>query len=392
MRETDSPTENIFNSWLIGGFECSTHRNKARRRLDLIASTLHDKCAFEDYSRLIETGIQTARDGLRWHLIELEPGKYDFSSLELQAEAARRTGIQVIWDYFHYGYPDDLDIYSSEFPSRFAEFAAAATEYLNSKNTGTIFICPVNEISFFSWIAGDIGRFYPYAKRRGDELKRILVRTSIAAMEAILSVTSDVRFVHTEPAIHVVGGKNNPHSQRLAERYRRAQFHGLDMIAGRREPELGGSIKYLDIIGLNYYFHNQWRYPNRRKIPRGHADYIPLRSILKEFNERYGRPVLIAETGAEDDARRNWFKYVCEEVRAANASGMKIEGVCLYPVVNHPGWEDDRHCHNGLWDYADGHDREIYSPLAEEIAFQQLLDVRVSSSGIGPILLSEVPL
>jgi hypothetical protein len=42
--------------------------------------------------------------------------------------------------------------------------------------------------------------------------------------------------------------------------------------------------------------------------------------------------------------------------------------VCLYPVVNHPGWEDERHCHNGLWDYCNesGH-REIYMPLAEEI-------------------------
>jgi hypothetical protein len=41
-------------------------------------------------------------------------------------------------------------------------------------------------------------------------------------------------------------------------------------------------------------------------------------------------------------------------------------------VVNHPGWEDDRHCHNGLWDYCndDGH-RDIYSPLAEELTRQQ---------------------
>ena len=376
MRERDSPTGNIFNSWLIGGFECSTHRNKSRRRLDIIDSTNHDIFAYEDYSRLMETGMLTARDGLRWHLIEYEPGKYDFSSLECQADAARRTGMQVIWDYLHYGYPDDLDIFSAEFPARFAAFSAAATKYLQDRSTGPLFVCPVNEISFFSWIAGDIGRFFPYAKKRGDELKRILVRTSIAAMDAVLSVTTDVRFVHTEPAIHVVGGRYNATSQRAARSYRKAQFHGLDMLAGLREPELGGHIKYLDIIGLNYYFHNQWRYPNRRKIPRGHADYRPLRLILKEYHERYGRPIFIAETGAEDDERRDWFKYVCEEVRAANSSGMNIEGVCLYPVVNHPGWEDDRHCHNGLWDYPDEDGgREIYAPLAEEIVFQEAQDV-----------------
>lgn len=42
--------------------------------------------------------------------------------------------------------------------------------------------------------------------------------------------------------------------------------------------------------------------------------------------------------------------------------------VCLYPIVNHPGWEDERHCHNGLWDYCnENDDREIYEPLAREI-------------------------
>ena len=49
-------------------------------------------------------------------------------------------------------------------------------------------------------------------------------------------------------------------------------------------------------------------------------------------------------------------------------------GLCLYPIVNHPGWDDDRHCTNGLWDYADeaGH-REIFAPLAEELKHQQQL-------------------
>lgn len=370
-------TGNLFESWLIGGFECSTHRNRARGRLDLIAATNHDKFAFEDYGRLMESGIMTARDGLRWHLIEKEPGKYDFSSLERQANAASLTGIQVIWDFFHYGYPEDIDIFSSEFPKRFAGFAAAAASYLKSNNSGTLFVCPVNEISFFSWAGGEAGRFFPYAKKRGNELKRNLVRTAISGMDAIFSVTSDVRFVHTEPAIHVIGGRNNPNSQRAGERFRVSQFHGLDMLAGNREPELGGDSKYLDIIGLNYYFHNQWRYPNRRKIPRGHPDYLPLRSILREFHDRYRRPLFIAETGAEGDERRGWFKYVCDEVRAANTGGMNVEGVCLYPIVNHPGWEDERHCLNGLWDYVgEDHHREIFTPLAEEIAFQRSQGLR----------------
>ena len=95
----------------MGGFESSTHRDKSGRRLDLIASTRHDEFAEKDYARLMELGLRGCRDAVRWHLIEREPFKYDFSSLKNQVEASRKTGIEVTWDYFHYGYPDDLDIF-----------------------------------------------------------------------------------------------------------------------------------------------------------------------------------------------------------------------------------------------------------------------------------------
>jgi hypothetical protein len=68
-------------------------------------------------------------------------------------------------------------------------------------------------------------------------------------------------------------------------------------------------------------------------------------------------------TGTENEQRPGWLGYIAEEVRAAIASGVPVEGMCPYPILNHPGWDDDRHCSNGLWDYprADG-DRDIYQP------------------------------
>jgi hypothetical protein len=38
-------TPSFFPSFFLGGFECSTHRNIAGRRLDLIAGTRHDLLA-----------------------------------------------------------------------------------------------------------------------------------------------------------------------------------------------------------------------------------------------------------------------------------------------------------------------------------------------------------
>jgi hypothetical protein len=82
--------------------------------------------------------------------------------------------------------------------------------------------------------------------------------------------------------------------------------------------------------------------------------------------------MFLAETGIEDEARPAWLRYVCAEVLAAMEAGVQIEGICLYPIVNHPGWVDDRHCYNGLWDYTDKDgNRQIYEPLALELAVQQ---------------------
>ena len=90
--------------------------------------------------------------------------------------------------------------------------------------------------------------------------------------------------------------------------------------------------------------------------------------MLAEVHERYHRPIFMAETGCENSNRPSWLRYVCGEILAAIEAGVPIQGICLYPIVNHPGWNDSRHCHNGLWDYADanGH-REIYEPLAREL-------------------------
>lgn len=370
-----------FRSFFMGGFECSTHRLRSGRRLDVIGSTLHDKFARQDYARCAAVGMRTVRDGLRWHLIERTPGSYDFDSALPMLEAARDAGVQVIWDVLHYGWPDGLDIFSKDFVRRFTDFSAAFAEVATRETDGEPWVVPVNEISFFAWAGGDVGIFNPFATGRGDELKVQLLRAAIASLEAMLAVNPKIRIVHTEPMINVVAHPDRPGDATPAEAHRQAQYAALDMMAGRTHPELGGREDYLGVIGINYYVHNQWIYPGGHgtMIEPSHPSYRPVWQMLREVYERYRRPIFIAETGIEDDARPAWLRYMGQEVRRAIHEGIPVHGICLYPVVNHPGWEDDRHCFNGLWDYADetGH-REIYEPLARELEAQQrLLDAQL---------------
>ena len=365
-----------FRSFFMGGFECSTHRLPSGRRLDVIGATGHDRFARRDYERLAEHGIRTARDGIRWHLIETTPGRYDFDSVRPMLAAARAAGVQVIWDVLHYGWPDDLDIFSGAFVERFAAFSRAFAEIASRETDGAPWVVPVNEISFFAWAAGDFGIFNPFARGRGDELKIQLVRAAIAGIRAMWEVNPDIRIVHTEPIINIVHHETRPQDAAAAECHREAQYAALDMIAGRTRPELGGREDYLGVLGVNYYVHNQWIYPggHGKMIEPSHPRYRPVWQMLQEVYDRYKRPLFIAETGIEDEARPAWLRYIGYEVRRAIRAGVPVEGICLYPIVNHPGWDDDRHCYNGMFDYADEDgDRAVYEPLARELEHQQRL-------------------
>ncbi|WP_072342584.1 glycosyltransferase family 4 protein [Devosia enhydra] len=363
-----APPPSLFRSYFQGGFECSTHRLGNGRRLDIIASSRHDVHAEDDYRQLGGMGLRTVRDGLRWHLIEASPGRFDWSSLDPMLAAARHAGTQVIWDLLHYGWPDDIDIWAPHFVDRFARFARAAARRLKDASDAVPFYCPVNEISFSAWAGGDAGYLNPFARGRGFELKVQLARASIAAMHAIREVDPRARFVHADPAINVVTDPHRPHEFGAAEGHRLAQYQGWDMLSGAIWPQLGGSPELLDIVGVNYYSNNQWIHGGPT-LDIGHPLYRPLHRLLMEIHGRYGRPMVLAETGIEFDRRPAWLAYVAAQLQQARARGVPVEGLCLYPVLNHFGWDDDRPCQNGLLEqeFIAGR-RAVYTPLADELA------------------------
>ena len=369
----------VFKSFVLGGFECSTHRLRNGRRLDLLRSTRHDELAHHDYQLLQRHGILTARDGLRWHLIETRPGEYDFSGAVPMWKAAHETGMQVVWDLWHYGWQDDIDIFSAAFVDRFTAFARETATRM-SEYHDTPLISPINEISFFSWAGGEGGIFNPFAQHRGDEMKRQLVRATIEAIRAMREVNPAIRVFQVDPIINVVPRSNSAHDIKSAEEYRQSQFAAWDMITGRTHPELGGSDDLVDVIGVNYYIHNQFVWQGGMIVPSD-PRYRHVSTMLQEVYARYRKPIFVAETGIEDDTRPAWFRYMCKEVFSAMAAGVPVEGVCLYPIVNHPGWDDDRHCYNGMFDYADADgNRPVYEPLAQEVS-RQIANVQALTTG-----------
>jgi hypothetical protein len=365
------PAEVMFRSFFQAGFECSTHKLPNGKRLDLLRSTQHDRFASEDYQRVRKFGIRTIRIAARWHLIEQTPGSYEFDSLAVTLDAAAETQTEILLDLLHFGWPDHVDVFSRHFPAQFARFTLALTRYLRRRQSSCRIFAPINEISFLSWGGGDKGCINPYAKHRGHELKRNLVRAAVASSEILLNEIANARLISPEPVIHIVGDPAIPGDEIEAAMYTQSQFQAWDMLCGRMSPELGGKPEYLDILGANFYDRNEWVHESHM-LPRDDPRYRAFREILQEVWNRYRRPIFVSETGTEDCNRADWFNYICDEVFAARCAAIPVHGICLYPILNHPGWEDDRHCHNGLFDYADAvGNREVHWALADALISQQ---------------------
>jgi len=369
----------MFGSFFLAGFECATGYNMHGNWIDQVAATHHDLHVDEDYRCLEEVGIQAVREAIRWPLVDVR-GRYDFSSVRPFLNASLKHDIDVIWDLFHYGYPDDVDLFSATFPQRFADYCHAAARFISSHVDGTCWFTPINEPSFFAWAAGEVGRFAPHCRNRGPELKLALARAAIFGINAIRAACPRARIVNVDPLCRVVPPRDRPELVGDAEHFNvGAVFESWDMLSGRLHPELGGSREHLDVVGINYYWTNQWEWGAECTPLRDDDERrLPLRDLVRGVWERYGGELLITETGHVGDMRPVWMREMANESEALLREGVPLRGVCLYPILGMPEWHaQDEWAHMGLWDPATDKRlcRQVFTPMLDELRRAQRLEI-----------------
>jgi beta-glucosidase/6-phospho-beta-glucosidase/beta-galactosidase len=345
----------IFPTFFISGFECSTFLWKDRNRRNLVAETQHDTHAREDYQILRELGIAVSREGIAWPLVD-RGGRYDFSSLDPLIDAMREAQIMPIWDLCHYGYPDDLDPFSDEFQTRFANYCRAVAEYVVPKLRGPHFFTPINEITFFSFCGGEWGWVAPYlnTKQARMDFRVALARAAINGVKAIREVDPQARMIHIDPLVQVVAPRDRPDQIEAAHHETYVDtFVAWDILYGRLHPEFGGAPEVLDIVGANNYSFGQMEYresgPHKALDP-GDDRIKPLCELLTTVWERYRRPMIIGETSGMGHGRSAWLRDVMHESLAAVDRGIDLQGICLFPAVDMPDWHTGQWLHNGICD------------------------------------------
>jgi hypothetical protein len=342
----------VFKSFFQAGFEGTTGYNRHGVWIDQIAATQHDRWVEEDYARLRDLGILTIREAVRWPYVDRN-GRYDFSSVDPFLAAGARLDIQIIYDLFHFGYPSHIDLFSADFPLRFADYCFAAAEYIASQTRAPLYFTPINEPSYFSWAAGEVELFAPHNKGRGWELKVKLAEAAIKAVDAIRAACSEARVVNVDPLCHVAAPRGRPDIRREVERFNsEVVFQSWDMLAGKLLPELGGSRSHLDIVGANYYWTNQWEFGGDGR-PLDHHDSrrVPLGRLLRSVWDRYGGEVVVTETSHVGEHRAFWLRELITEMESLLVEPIPLHGICLYPVLSMPEWHSPSEwARMGLWD------------------------------------------
>ncbi|NVO83941.1 amine oxidase [Hymenobacter terrestris] len=383
-----APLDSPFQSFWMAGFECTDQLNAFGNRVDFLNLTGHLQLLDADYELIRQHQLGTVREGIRWSQVERRPYEYDWTTVQVLLDAGRRHGIQQVWDLCHFGYPDDLTPLHPLFARRFAALCRAFVNfYRQQRPDDVLIITPINEVSFMSWLGGDVRGTAPYCVGQGWEVKRGLMRAYIEGVAALRGTDPTVRILTTEPLLNIVPRHGaGPTEVRRAREAHRNQFQSVDMLAGRLCPELGGHPDYLDLLGFNFYYDNQWQLEPYQTLPwaNEHHDprFRPLSSLLAEAYQRYGRPVVLTETSHPGHDRPHWLRIVAHEAVQVLQAGVPLLGVCLYPIIDRPDWDHLTPWHHaGLWD-ADpaaatpGLTRLLHEPSAHALADAQALVAR----------------
>lgn len=369
---------NPFKSFWMGGYECTDQLNAFGNRVDLLNTTGHLEFLEQDYQALGQFDIQTVREGIRWSVVEYRPYQYDWSVVEQMIRQGQQHGIQQIWDICHFGFPDDLTPLHPMFARRFAQLCRAFVQFYRSLvPSGTLIVTPINEVSFISWLGGEARGTSPYCIGQGWEVKYRLMKAYIEGIVAMKEVDPGIRILTTEPLVNMVP-PSNPSIKDLqdARDANEHQFQSLDILAGKICPELGGDISFIDLVGFNFYYNNQWIINSGNFLPWFNDEddprWKPLSALLTMGYQRYKRPIVLTETSHSQEHRPNWIEYIGNEVSKTIEAGIPLLGICLYPIIDRPDWDFPETWHGaGLWDMelvnGLGKDRKLYLPYAEEL-------------------------
>lgn len=357
------------------GVECSRVR-VGRRIVDQLTATGHRERA-ADIDRLVSLAVSAVRYPVLWE--DIAPrglAAADWSWPDERLAALRRHGIRPVVGLLHHGAgPPGMSLLHPGFAAAFARYAAAVARRYEWIDT----YVPINEPLTTARFAGLYGWWHPHA--RSEE---VFARLLLAQCRAIRAATRAIKAVNPRATIIVnddVGRTFATPPLALEAAYlngrrwlswdvlfgRLGRGHPLHDLLGstpanaRVLAELADDPEPPDVLGIDHYVtsdryldHRVGLYAAERRDPlcpayvdveasrvRGVAGKSVARAIGDTWR-RYGRPMVIAETGLAGAPADQvaWWNEAWAAAAEARRRGVDIRAVTAWAVFGAVDW----HC------------------------------------------------
>lgn len=341
---------------IMTGFESTRY---AHTDLDCLETSGHSDRLRHDLDLLRETGVEVLRYPVRWHLVERERGIYDWDATDRALDHVRDAGLIPVVDLVHHiSHPTWLT--DGVLDPRFGPALLAYCEAFFARHPWITAYTIFNEPFSTLFLAAHEGIWPPFATGVEAFTAAVLnvvpwLQRSVLAARAAVPHAQHVWTDSVEQ--HSGSGLEGVRYAELANDRRFAVIDAFlgrfdDRAHGRRRPFVDVMLRHgagslvgrdpapIDVLGLDYYAHNQWHFgPGRADHSSPRA--IPLSGLIASYANRFDLPVAVTETNVRGHAtdRASWLRLTASESFDAMDDGVDIRAYCWFPFVDSCDWD-----------------------------------------------------
>jgi beta-glucosidase/6-phospho-beta-glucosidase/beta-galactosidase len=299
-------------------------------------------------------GVTWLRYPVRWHRVEAEPGRFNWTETDEVLGYMRDSGMRPIVDLVHHtSYPRWVQSFAHPaWGAAFHRYAEAFAQRYPWVEGYTLFNEPFT--TFF--LCGLEGMWAPFL--RGVRGFVELVRNVLPAVATASRIYREMLpgavhvYVETCERADAAAPDGEAHARYANDR----RFFLTDLFLGRYIDQhrpfvadvlrAGGSDLldmepgHIDVLGLDYYAHSQWQYGGAARATGHSPNPAPLSDLILDYWERYQLPCILGETNIRGFAsdRASWLKYTLEQCELARERGVPIDGYCWLPFIDSADW------------------------------------------------------
>jgi beta-glucosidase/6-phospho-beta-glucosidase/beta-galactosidase len=308
-----------------------------------------------DLELLLGCGVTRLRYPVRWHRVQPDRRTFDWRATDEVLCWMRDQGMRPIVDLCHHmSYPRWLKrgFADRRFPDAYLRYVETFAGRYPWIEEYTLF----NEPFTTFLMCGQIGVWPPHLQGLKGflTLARSVLPAVAAANRALADLLPAARHFYVDTCERASA---TPAATAHAVMTNDRRFFLLDLYLGRpldtdrpfvaEVVAAGGEPLFdlvpgsVDVLGLDYYAHNQWHYlDGAGRGVTASPDPGSLADLIEEYWDRYRLPCALGETNIRGFAsdRVSWLKYTLEQCEIAQSRGVPMDGYCWFPFVDSADW------------------------------------------------------